>query len=24
MEPTEVGSETKALGSVVQIDEGKI
>jgi transposase-like protein len=24
MEPTEAGSETKALGSVVQIDEGKI
>lgn len=24
MEPTELGSETKALGSVVQIDEGKI
>jgi putative transposase len=24
MEPTEAGSETKTLGSVVQIDEGKI
>lgn len=24
MEPTEAGSETKSLGSVVQIDEGKI
>lgn len=24
MEPTEAGSEMKALGSVVQIDEGKI
>jgi hypothetical protein len=24
MEPTGAGSETKALGSVVQIDEGKI
>ncbi|MCU1251105.1 MAG: transposase [Edaphobacter sp.] len=24
MEPTEAGSETKALGSLVQIDEGKI
>jgi transposase-like protein len=24
MEPTEAGNETKGLGSVVQIDEGKI